>query len=336
MSTPELQPVYLINGSDQPKVELALQRLRKHFDEQSVDRYHASTVDGATIVQACNAGTLFGDARLVIVEEVDGRPDDDGRLRATWKAADLQAVVEYLASPAPGTVLCLVGTAVKKDSALAKACAKVGTLLSYDVNKGKAAQWATERFKARGVKAEPEACALLVQLVGEKNLYALAEEVDKLVAWAGADAVVEERNVAELVAPVADTPVFAITDAWGKRERGAALEAMEATLDRAARPRRDEVARMAGALGSHLGKLRQIKRAAASGEKPRDAAARLKQHPYYVEKLFRQAEGFTENELDDATLTLAGLDHALKGGSRLAPELEAQKALAALSREHGR
>jgi DNA polymerase III delta subunit len=336
VSTPELQPVYLISGTDRPKVELALQRLRKHFDEQSVDRYHASTVDGETIVQSCNAGTLFGDARLVIVEEIDGRPDDDGRLRATWKAPDLEAVLAYLGSPAPGTVLCLVGTAVKKDSPLAKAAAKVGTLLFYDVTKGRAAQWVTERFKTRGVKAEPEACALLVQLVGEKNLHALAEEVDKLVAWAGADAVVEERNVAELVAPVADTPIFAITDAWGRRERGAALEAMEATLDRAARPRRDEVSRMAGALGSHLGKLRQIKLAAASGERPREAATRLKQHPFYVEKLFRQAEGFTENELDDATLTLARLDHALKGGSRLAPELEAQKALAALSREHGR
>jgi DNA polymerase III delta subunit len=336
MSAPELQPVYLISGSDRPKVEVALQRLRKHFDDQSVDRYYASAIDGATIVQSCNAGTLFGDARLVIVEEVDGRPDDEGRLRTTWKAADIEAVVEYLSSPAPGTVLCLVGSAVKKDSPIAKACAKVGTLLSFEVSRGKAAQWVTDRFKARGVKAEPEACALLIQLVGEKNLQALAEEVDKLIAWAGADAVVEEQHVAVLVAPVADTPVFAITDAWGRRDRGAALEAMEATLDRAARPRRDEVARIAGALGSHLGKLRQIKRAAASGERPREAATRMKQHPFYVEKLFRQAEGFTEHELDDATLTVAGLDHALKGGTRLAPELVTQRALAALSREPGR
>jgi DNA polymerase III delta subunit len=336
MADVDLQPVYLLTGSDRPKVDLALQRLRRHFDDQSVDRYDASTTDGATIVQACNAGTLFGDARLVIVDEVDGRPDDEGRLRATWKAPDVQAIVDYVAAPAPGTVLCLVGTAVKKDAPLAKACAKGGNVLAFDVNKGKAASWAVERFKARGVRAEPGACALLSHLVGEKNLHALAEEVDKLVAWAGADGVVDEAIVADLVAPMAETPIFAITDAWGARNRAAALEAMEATLERASRPRRDETARVAASLGSHLVKLKQIKRAAADGERPKEAAVRLKQHPFYVEKLFRQAEAFSDRELDDATLRLAELDYALKGGSRLAPELEAQRALAALAREPGR
>lgn len=336
MAEVDLQPVYLITGSDRPKVELALHRLRRHFDDQSVDRYDASTVDGQAIVQACNAGTLFGDARLVIVEEVDGRPDDEGRLRTTWKAPDLEAVTEYIATPAPGTVLCLVGTAVKKDSPLAKACAKAGSVLSFDVSRGKAAGYAAERFKAKGVRAEPGACVLLAQLVGDKNLHALAEEVDKLVAWAGADGVIDETVVAELVAPMAETPVFAITDAWGARDRAAALEALEATLDRASRPRRDEAARVAASLGSHLGKLKQIKRAAAAGETSKEAAARMKQHPYYVDKLFRQADAFSERELDDATIQLAALDHALKGGSRLAPELEAQRALTALAREPGK
>ena len=125
---------------------------------------------------------------------------------------------------------------MKKDSALAKACTKAGTVLGYDVSRGKSTGWVAERFKARGVRAEPGACALLAQLVGEKNLHALAEEVDKLVAWAGTDGVVDETVVADLVAPMAETPVFAITDAWGARNRAVALEAMEATLDRASRP----------------------------------------------------------------------------------------------------
>ena len=62
-----------------------------------------------------------------------------------------------------------------------------------------------------------------------------------------------------------------------------------------------------------------MKRAAADGERPKEAAARLKMHPFYVDKLFRQAEAFSDRELDDATIELAELDYALKGGSRLAP-----------------
>jgi hypothetical protein len=45
-----------------------------------------------------------------------------------------------------------------------------------------------------------------------------------------------------------------------------------------------------------------------------------------------QAEGFSAEELDDAVVRLAALDGALKGQSRLAPDLEVQRALVDLTR----
>jgi hypothetical protein len=46
----------------------------------------------------------------------------------------------------------------------------------------------------------------------------------------------------------------------------------------------------------------------------------------------RQAEGFTEDELRDAAVRLAELDHALKGGSRLSGDLELERALVDVTR----
>ena len=63
-----------------------------------------------------------------------------------WKAADTRAIAAYLASPAPDTVLALVAAEMKKDSALAKACAKAGDLLVYDVPKRRMADWVTKQF----------------------------------------------------------------------------------------------------------------------------------------------------------------------------------------------
>ncbi|MGL6280005.1 MAG: DNA polymerase III subunit delta, partial [Gaiella sp.] len=302
MSTSELEPVYLIAGSDRPKVELAVQRLRARFEEGSVDRFSAVSDDVASVVAACNAGTLFGDSRLVLVDAVDGRRGEDGRVRATWKAADLDALVAYVKGPAPGTVLCLVCEEVKKDAALVKAVAKVGSVLHFDVARNAQVKWVTDRFRTRHVRAAPEACALLVRLVGT-DLHALAQEVDKIATWAGNDDVTE-ADVERLTAPTAETKVFAITDAWGGRERAQALEAMEAILDRSEKSHRDEAARLAAAIGSHLGKLRQVKREATAGGRPKDVAERLKLHPFYAEKLLRQAEAFSETELDAATLEI--------------------------------
>ncbi len=324
------RPVYLLTGSDRPKIELALERLREHFPPEATEIASALDTPAEAAVALCNAGSLFGDARLVVVEHLDGRRDNDNRLKGGWKAADVEAVSAYLASPAPGTVLALVGEEVKKTTALWKACAKAGDVLEYAVEKKAVQKWIADRFARQGVRAEPEACAALVHLVGE-DLHALALEVDKLATWAAGEPV-GEREVELLVAPAADTPIFTLTDAWAAGDAARALEASETIFERETKPRRDTAARLAGALGGHLGKMRALKRATAEGVRAREAATKLKMHPFYAEKVSRQADGFSPEQLRDASARLAELDGALKGRSRLAPDLEVQRALIDLTR----
>lgn len=331
---PDLKPVYLLTGGDRPKIETALARLRRHFAPEAVEVVAAPETPGADAVALCNAGSLFGDARLVVVLDVDGRRTKEGRLSGGWKAADVQAVTSYLAAPAGSTVLALVAHEVKKDAALAKACAKAGSVLAYDVPKRDLTRWVAEQFKAAGARAEHDACAALVHLVGD-DLHALATEVAKLATWAAGEPI-GEREVEQLVAATADTPTFALTDAWAKRDVARALEASEAMFERDPKPRRDVAPKLAAALAGHVGKLRQLQELAREGVRPRDAAGRLRMHPFYAEKLAGQAEGFSADELRRATVRLADLDLALKGESRLPPDLEVQRALVDLGGSTGR
>jgi DNA polymerase-3 subunit delta len=329
----ELAPVYLLTGSDRPKIETALGRLRRRFAPEATEIVSAADTSGDGAIALCNAGSLFGEARLVVVEDVDGRRDSDGRRKGGWKAADADAVAAYLRSPAPATVLCLVAEEMKKTTALAKACAKAGEILEYSVPKGKLYAWVTEQFRQRGVRAEPEACTALVHLVGD-DLHALALEIDKLAVWAG-DEPIGEREVDALAAPAGDVATFVLTDACAARDPSAALAASEAIFERAAKPRRDTAARLAATLGGHFGRLRSVKQLAAEGVRPREAAGRLRVHPYYAEKLYAQADGFSTGELREAVVRLAELDGALKGQSRLSPDLEVQRALVDLTRRGG-
>ena len=79
--------------------------------------------------------------------------------------------------------------------------------------------------------------------------------------------------------------------------------------------------------------MRRCQQLAAEGVRSRDAAASLKRHPFYVEKVFAQASNFSEEELRSGVVRLAALDLALKGGSKLMPDLELQRALIDLSAE---
>ncbi len=223
---------------------------------------------------------------------------------------------------------------VKKDAALAKACAKSGDVLLYDVAKRGRVAWVAERFRQAGVKAEPDACALLIQYVGEDDLHGLASEITKVATWAQGEPV-GVAEIEQLVAPVADIAPFALTDAWAERRPGRVLDICESMFERSDKSRRDTAPRLAATLNAHLGRLRQLKWLADEGVAARDAALALKMHPFAGEKAYRHAEGFSAEELASATVRFAELDHALKGGSRLAADVELQRTLVAVSAEPG-
>ncbi|MFN0153639.1 MAG: DNA polymerase III subunit delta [Gaiella sp.] len=327
MAEVELKPVYLITGSDRPKIEGAIARLRRHFDPTAVEQVSAVDVSGGDAAALCNSGSLFGDRRLVIVSDIDGRPNAEGQLRGGWKAGDVTDLTAYLKSPAPDTVLALVATALKKDAPLAKASAKAGDVLAFDVAKRGLQQWVAERFRTANVRAESDACAALVHLVGD-DLHALANEVEKIATWAG-DEPVGEREVEQLVAASSDTPLYTISDAWGARDIGRALGAAEAFLERSGRPPAAAVPMIANQLARHATTVRHAKRLEQAQIPAREATKELGvRFDFQAQRAYEHSRNFGDGELDTELVRLARLDHALKGGSRLSSELELTRALA--------
>ena len=173
-------------------------------------------------------------------------------------------------------------------------------MLAWDVEKKKLQEWVTKQFRDRGVRTEPDAVTALIQLVGD-DLRALKTEVDKIGTWANGEPV-GEREVEALVASNADVPIWELTEAWAARDSARALEVSEVLFERESKPRRDVAPRLAGSLASHLGRLRALKKLAADGVGSKEAAARSSSTRTTPPKLYRQAEGFSEEELDDAVL----------------------------------
>ena len=311
----ELQPAYLIAGSDRPKVDRAVARLRARFEPDAFELHDATVTNGEDAVAACNALGLFGaGTRLVVLEGVEA-----------WKAPDAKAIAAYLKSPAPGTTLALVGAELKKDAPLAKAVTGHGSVLIWDVTAKGVPRWIGEQFKLHGATADASACRLLMELVGD-DLYELAGEVEKVATWANGGTVTD-ADIELLVTPRAESPPWNLTDAWGARDVGGVLRAAERMLDRTGDPVSRTIPRLVGSLTNHVRRARAVRRLEEEGLSSSEAAARLGMKPYPAQKLYNQVQNFSGAELDDALVRLAELDHALKGGSRLANELELERAL---------
>jgi DNA polymerase-3 subunit delta len=315
----ELKPAYLLTGSDRPKIARALRRLRERIGDDATEHLNARDATAGDVIASCNSMGLFGGERLVIVEEPE-----------RWKAADVKEITGYLAAPAPSTVLALVAEEIKTDSPLAKAVAKAGQVLAFEVPKRKLPEWVAEQFGRYGAKADPDACRALVEIVGD-DLDELSSEVDKLATWAGGERVTV-RDVEQMAAGRAETAIFSLTDAWGRRDVAGVLSSVEAIMERSHRPRSGELMRMIGSMVNHVGRVRRCQRLADEGIRPKDAAGRLKMHPFAAEKAFAQAANFSAEELGYAIIRLSELDAASKGGSRLPVDLELERALVDITR----
>jgi DNA polymerase-3 subunit delta len=323
VATSELKPAYLLTGSDRPKIVRALRRLRDRIGDDATEHLNARDASAEDVIASCNSMGLFGGERLVIVEEVE-----------RWKAADVKEIAGYLAAPAPATVLALVAEEIKSDAALAKAVAKVGQVLAYDVPKRKLPEWVGEQFGRYGAKADADACRALVEMVGD-DLDELQSEIDKLATWAAGDQVTL-RDVEQMAAGRAETAIFSLTDAWGRRDVAGVLSSAEAIMERSHRPRSGELMRMIGSMVSHVGRVRRCQRLADQGIRPREAAGQLKMHPFVAEKAFGQAANFSAEELGYAIMRLSELDAAAKGGSRMPADLELERALIDVTRPRER
>ena len=172
---------------------------------------------------------------------------------------------------------------------------------------------------------------------GKINAFTVAFQVPNLVRALVADAALQSAFV----------PVFTELLEKGERRRAwrvasslfwlvllvlSALTACQTLLERSGDPVSRTVPSLIGLLVAHVGRVRDCQLLADEGLSSREAAARLKRHPFYVEKLYAQARNYGPDELREAVVRLAMLDHAVKGGSRLAVDLELERALVDITR----
>jgi DNA polymerase III subunit delta len=316
MASEELHPVYLLAGSDRPKIVRALRRLRGRFPEEAIETLAAPPATGDDAVAACNALGLFADGgRLVVVEGVE-----------TWRAGDVESVGAYLVDSSPGAVLALWAHEKPKSGSLADLVAKHGNVLAFDVPKPRSpSAWVAGEFKRLGVEVDADAARALVAIVGE-DVLTLSSEIEKIATWTAGEPL-GTREIEAMAVPAREVEAWAVTDAWGARNLPAALTACEASLEQR------EPFSIAVSLASHVTRVRAAQLLAEEGLGTREIAKRLGlRSEFPARKALSHSENYSREELDAAIVRLAELDAAIKGASRLSAEIELERALADVTR----
>lgn len=297
----ELGPVYMILGSDRPKVARALSRLRAHFSDEAVEEFDLSLTPLDDVLASCQMPGLFADRKLVVVVGADN-----------LKAAEIDPLITYVGNPDPTAVLALVCDSLPSNSRLRKACAKEPSqLLEFSAPERKQlAGWVRDAFATHGAKVGAGAAQRLVEIVGDDSILRLDSEAAKIAAFARSEPVTVEM-VEQLAVPSRETVVWTFSDAWADRDAGKLLAVAEDLMRQGEHP-----IRLVGLLSRHIQKVHQARRLLndhSSGE----VASLLGGNAWAAKKCVAQAERLSMPQADAALARIILLEHQLKGAAPL-------------------
>lgn len=222
-SSPTIPPVTVVFGAQRHLKSSALALLRKLViddDETSLTRFNGQTADLQSVTDELRTASMWGDRRLVIIEEADDF--------VTKYRPQLEKVLE---KPAKKSVLVLDAKSWPKTTRLAKQVAKEGLEIDCSELKGAAlSKWLLDTAKETyQTTLSRDAGALLIELVGD-DLGMLDSELSKLASYVGGKGRIDIADVQALVGGWRMETTWAMTDAVRDGDTGFALNALDQLL----------------------------------------------------------------------------------------------------------
>jgi DNA polymerase III subunit delta len=309
----EMQPLYLIAGTDGAKIDATRARLRARAERESgsaaLEVFEPGEgrgmPDHEALLAAIPAMSLMGTRRYLLADGIE-----------RWRDKQLEPVLAALKELPPDLTLVLIC----RDKAAAKLAKAVkaagGELHEFEAPKAREMPRVLVGEAQRlGFRLDPAAARMLVERMGANPLR-LRNELERLALWAGDGGEVSAAGLEETVADTSEAAVWSLSDALIEGDAATALRIGERLIGQGEN--------VTGLIYGLASRLRSACAAAAQleeGTPPKQVESSLKMHPYAAKQLVRRLGGTDLASLRLATETLADLELWCRGGADYGDEL---------------
>jgi len=303
----EMQPLYLIAGSDGAKIDATRSRLRARAEREggsaALEVFEPGEgrgmPDHEALLVAIPAMSLMDSRRYLLADGIE-----------RWRDKQLAPVLEALKELPPDLTLVLI-CRDKPAAKLVKAVKAVAGEV-YDFEAPKAREMPrvlVGEAQQLGFRLDSAAARMLVERMGA-NPVRLRNELERLALWAGEGGEVDVAALTEMISDTSEAVVWSLSDALIEGDAAAAMRIGERLIGQGEN--------VTGLIYGLASRLRGACAAAAQLEEGIPAAqveSSLKMHPYAAKQLVRRLGGADLGGLRLATETLADLELWCRGGA---------------------
>ncbi|MEX2288596.1 MAG: DNA polymerase III subunit delta, partial [Planctomycetaceae bacterium] len=319
----DIPPVVVLHGPERYLLRAALEKIVERVlgqgegdDELGLARFEGSNVDLKTIVDELSTISMWGDRRVIAVDEAD-----------PFVSENRSALERYIDKPAKKSVFVLMVKSWPKTTRLAKRVAQVGLDIECSPLKGAALiRWLTDLARSEhGKQLERDAAALMVELAGPE-LGLLAQELEKLAAFVGERASIGVDDVRTLVGGWRAETTWVMIDALRTGNLPLALVSLDKLLSAGEAPQK-----ILGGVNFVFRKLAVATELARQGAALNTALAQASCFPSEIQSSAAYLRRVGRQTAERIYALLLEADGDMKGGSRLSEQLQLERLLVRLS-----
>ncbi len=303
-----LSPFYLFFGQSEFLLEKVLTRIRETFIPESSRDFNLQVFYGdetgkgrGDIIDAARSLPFLSENRLIIVRRTEKIP-----------ASALENFIPYLESPAEST--CLIFVSAKPDFRwkFYKKIRKLhGTVNFRPLYSDRVVPWIKNTAKDLGLNMNDEACAYLLEIVGNR-LRDLYSELEKIYLRYG-ERSIGMGDVKEIAIYSRIYTVFELMDQVSMKQRAGALSVLKRYLEEEGG--RVAQGKLIGMLNRQILLLFRTRAVLERGGRRADVARKLGLRDFQVKQLMPQSRHWSADQLERALRLLYEADGLLKSGS---------------------
>ena len=291
--------ITLLQGGEALLADRAISEVIAKFKGATVSIFDSSELELGGITDAL-APSLFGDARIIVIKEIQDLPAELG-----------EEITAYLEAQDESVELVLWHKGGVKGKALLEKIKKVKpTVVACDVIKkdGEKSDFIRAEFKRLGRTISTEAVQALIDALGS-DLRELGGACSQLAADIVGGKMIDETDVLKFQNGRIETTGFDVADAALDGKRDTALIALRNALATGTDP-----VLITSAIAGSLRTLAKVS-GASRGVKSFDLAGPLGLAPWQIDKARRQLSKWTPATLAGAVVAVAQADADIKGAA---------------------
>jgi DNA polymerase III subunit delta len=322
--------VYLLHGDDDQASAAFITQLTAKIGDATVADLNTTRLESkglalAALRAACLTAPFLARRRMVVLEGYlsgltarkgkSSEEDPEDTEESGPPSARKEVIKDFLAFlpeiPSTTALVLLEKRALTPSHPVLKWAAEnpaLAFIRQFDPPKGaELPAWIIRRAQAEGGAFSPAAAQALAALAGD-DPRVLAQEIVKLLTYAGFSRPVTPADVAALTPESAYTSIFDMVDAIGGRNGARALGLLRKTSAQG---------NIGGVFAMIVRQFRLLllaREALDSGTPPARLAAAIGVHPFVAQKLAGQARNFSLSGLENIFRRLRDIDEEVKSG----------------------